>query len=65
MNEQFSDDQLLKMAMGVPDEGTEEATEIMKMKTEEQFLERYAGTPLMRAKLKGLQRNAKATLKKS
>ena len=34
MNEQFSDDQLLKMAMGVPEEGTEEATEIMKMKTE-------------------------------
>jgi len=34
MNEQFSDDQLLKMAMGVPEEGTEEATEIMKLKTE-------------------------------
>ena len=34
MNEQFSDEQLLKMAMGVPEEGTEEATEIMKMKTE-------------------------------
>ena len=34
MNDQFTDDQLLKMAMGVPDEGTDEATEIMKLKTE-------------------------------
>ena len=34
MNKQFSDDQLLKMAMGVPEEGTEEAIEIMKIKTE-------------------------------
>jgi len=34
MNEQFSDEQLLKMAMGVPEEGTEETTEIMKLKTE-------------------------------
>ena len=34
MNDQFSDEQLLKMAMGVPDKDTEEATSIMKMKTE-------------------------------
>ena len=34
MNEQFSDEQLLKMAMGVPEEGTEEAMELMKIKTE-------------------------------
>ena len=33
MNDQFSDEQLLKMAMGVPEEGTEEAAEIMKLKT--------------------------------
>ena len=31
---QFSDEQLLKMAMGIPEEGTEEATELMKLKTE-------------------------------
>ena len=33
MTDQFSDEQLLKMAMGVPEEGTEEATELMKLKT--------------------------------
>jgi len=34
MNDQFTDEQLLKMAMGVPDEDTEELTEIMKFKSE-------------------------------
>lgn len=34
MNDQFTDEQLLKMAMGVPEEGTEEAVELMKLKTE-------------------------------
>ncbi len=33
MTEQFSDEQLLKMAMGVPEEGTEEALEIMQLQT--------------------------------
>ena len=34
MNHNFSDEQLLKMAMGVPDEDTEETVELMKLKTE-------------------------------
>jgi len=34
MSEQFSDEQLLKMAMGVEDKDTEEAANIMKIKTE-------------------------------
>ncbi len=38
MADQFSDEQLLKMAMGVPEEGTEEATEIMKIKSEWEIL---------------------------
>lgn len=32
--------------------------EILQMQTEEQFVGRFAGSPLMRAKLAGLQRNA-------
>lgn len=34
MINQFSDEQLLKMAMGVPDEDTEEFTDLMKLKSE-------------------------------
>lgn len=34
MSDQFTDEQLLKMAMGVPDEDTEEFTELMKLKSE-------------------------------
>ncbi len=34
MSDQFSDEQLLKMAMGVPEEGTEEAVEMMKLQTQ-------------------------------
>ena len=34
MIEQFTDEQLLKMAMGVPDEDTKEFTELMKLKSE-------------------------------
>ena len=34
MNDQFSDEQLLKMAMGVPEEGTEEALAIMKLRAD-------------------------------
>jgi len=33
--------------------------EILNMKTDEQFLDRFAGSPLMRTKRSGLQRNAK------
>lgn len=33
--------------------------ETLSLKTDDDFLARYAGSPLMRAKLKGLQRNAK------
>lgn len=33
--------------------------EILEMQTDEQFLERFAGSPLMRAKRQGLQRNAR------
>lgn len=33
MTDQFSDDQLLKMAMGVPDKETEETAEIMQLRT--------------------------------
>ncbi len=32
--------------------------EILSMQTEEQFVARFAGSPIMRAKLRGLQRNA-------
>jgi epoxyqueuosine reductase len=34
--------------------------EIIKMKTDAQYVARFAGSPLMRAKLKGLKRNARA-----
>lgn len=34
MADQFTDEQLLKMAMGVPDEDTEELTDVMKFRTE-------------------------------
>lgn len=37
--------------------------EILDMKTDDQFLRRFAGSPLMRAKRKGLQRNAKIAKK--
>ena len=36
--------------------------EIMAMKTDEEFLKRFAGSPLMRPKRKGLQRNAAIAL---
>ena len=36
--------------------------EIMSIQTDEGYLERFAGSPLMRAKKKGLQRNAKVAI---
>jgi len=39
--------------------------EILKIKTDAQFVARFAGSPLMRAKRKGLQRNARILLKSS
>lgn len=36
--------------------------EILDIQTDEQFLERFAGSPIMRTKRKGLQRNAKIAL---
>ena len=37
--------------------------EILNIKTDEEFLKRFAGSPLMRAKKKGLQRNAQIVSK--
>lgn len=37
--------------------------EILEIQTDEEYLERFAGSPLMRAKRKGLQRNAKIAAK--
>ena len=37
--------------------------EVLSIKTDEEFIEKFAGTPLMRAKLKGLQRNARIVIK--
>lgn len=36
--------------------------EIMNIQTDQEFLERFAGSPLMRAKRKGLQRNARIVM---
>jgi epoxyqueuosine reductase len=38
--------------------------EILKMRNDQQYLRRFAGSPLMRAKRKGLQRNARFIQKK-
>lgn len=37
--------------------------EILAIETDEQFLQKFAGSPLMRAKRKGLQRNARIAVK--
>ncbi len=39
--------------------------EILEIKTDEEYLQKFAGSPLMRAKRKGLQRNALIALKNS
>lgn len=48
-----------------PEYGTGESldlNEVLAIKTDEEFLKRFAGTPLMRAKRNGLIRNAKAVV---